>query len=322
MANTGNIYVDDIAQTDVPVLQTGITWFNGNVDNTANCLTPTAEQLASGWLTWQLQQNCSTQTWGQNVSAEPKDAYPVIGGSVLYAVGSCIDIQFSNVSGVVTHDLRHNNAVSATCSHKGSHEYWYCSDCETYFKEETCETSYTDDAVAETGVWIEKIPHTLPADFDKNGLKYCSVCGHIEGEAPTLVTDEASKFNGYYALSKAGHLVWLHNQVQVYDAASETYPNESIKCYLANDISLKDVCHPADAANSVEEASWNPIGDSNPFKGIFDGNGHTVSDLYINSSGYNLGLFGQVDGAEIKNVTVQGNVTGFYEEGNSQSGQY
>lgn len=322
LANTGNIYVDDIAQTDVPVLQTGITWFNGNVDNTANCLTPTAEQLASGWLTWQLQQNCSTQTWGQNVSAEPKDAYPVIGGSVLYAVGSCIDIQFSNVSGVVTHSLTHNGAVSATCSKKGNHEYWYCSDCKTYFKEATCENAYTDDADAKTGVWIEKIPHTLPADFDKNGLKYCSVCGHIEGEEPTLVAEETSKFNGYYALSKAGHLVWLHNQVQVYDETSETYPNESIKCYLANDISLKDVCHPADAANSVEEASWNPIGDSNSFKGVFDGNGHIVSDLYINSSGYNLGLFGQVDGAEIKNVTVQGNVTGFYEEENSLSGQY
>lgn len=306
----------------MPVLQTGITWFNGNVDNTANCLTPTAEQLASGWLTWQLQQNCSTQTWGQNVSAEPKDAYPVIGGSVLYAVGSCTDIQFSNDPGVVTHSLTHNGAVSATCSKKGNHEYWYCSDCDTYFKEEACENAYTDDAVAGTGVWIKKIPHTLPADFDKNGLKYCSVCGHVEGEAPTLVTDEASKFNGYYALSKAGHLVWLYNQVQVYDEATETYPNESIKCYLANDISLKDVCHPADAANSVAEANWNPIGDSHPFKGIFDGNGHTVSDLYINSSGYNLGLFGQVDGAEIKNVTVQGNVTGFYDEGNSLSGQY
>ena len=322
LANTGNIYVGGTAQTDVPVLQSGISWEDNKVNNTANCLTPTAEQLTSGWLTWQLQQNCSTQTWGQNVSAEPKDAYPVIGGSVLYAVGSCIDIQFSNVSGVVTHSLTHNGAVSATCSKKGNHEYWYCSDCKKYFKEATCENAYTDDADAKTGVWIEKIPHTLPADFDKDGLKYCSVCGHIEGEAPTLVTDEASKFNGYNALSKAGHLVWLHNQVQVYDAATDTYPNESIKCYLANSISLKDVCHPADAANSVEEASWNPIGGSHPFKGIFDGNGHTVSDLYINSSGYNLGLFGQVDSAEIKNVTVQGNVTGFYEEGNSQSGQY
>ena len=321
LANTGNIYVGNTAQTDVPVLQSGITWLEDNVDNTATCLTPSAEQLTSGWLAWQLQQNCSTQTWGQNVSAEPKDAYPVIGGSVVYAVGSCIDIQFSNDPGVVTHSLTHNGAVSATCSKKGNHEYWYCSDCETYFKEETCENAYTADADPNTGVWIE-IPHTVPANFDKNGLKYCSVCGHIEGEAPTLVAEEASKFNGYYALSKAGHLVWLYNQVQVCDAASETYPNESIKCYLTNDISLKDVCHPADAASSVAEASWNPIGDSNSFKGIFDGNGHTVSDLYINSSGYNLGLFGQVDGAEIKNVTVQGNVTGFYEEENSLSGQY
>lgn len=447
LANTGNIYVGGTAQTDVPVLQSGISWEDNKVNNTANCLTPTAEQLTSGWLAWQLQLNCGIQTWGQNISADPKDAYPVIGGSVLYAEGSCTDdlsaaTSFSNNPGVVTHNLTHHDEVlatcvadgtieywscadcgkqwsdgsrqhivtdlkvkalghdfndqnectrcgaklcseghtkdlqvdaveatcttagnigyyhcsvcnkyyntetneqieenswiiptkehttdhvsaqAATCSKMGNHEYWYCSDCDTYFKEEACENAYTDDAVAGTGVWIKKIPHTLPADFDKDGLKYCSVCGHIEGEAPTLVTDEASKFNGYYALSKAGHLVWLHNQVQVYDAATDTYPNESIKCYLANSISLKAVCHPADAANSVEEASWNPIGDRNLFKGIFDGNGHTVSDLYINSSGYNLGLFGQVAGAEIKNVTVQGNVTGFYEEENSLSGQY
>ena len=220
------------------------------------------------------------------------------------------------------HTANHVSAQAATCSKKGNHEYWYCSGCNTYFKEKTCENAYTDDADAETGVWIEMIPHTLPAEFDENGVKYCSVCGHIEGEAPTLVADEASPFNGYYALSKAGHLVWLHNQVQAYDAVTNPSPIESIKCYLANDISLKAVCHPADAANNVAEANWNPIGGENPFKGIFDGNGHTVSDLYINSSGSNLGLFGYVDGAEIKNVTVQGNVTGFYEEGNEQSGQY
>lgn len=321
LTNTGNVYVNNVAQADVPVLQSGITWLYDKVDNTAKCLTPSAEQLASGWLAWQLQQNCSTQTWGQNVSAEPKDAYPVIGGSVLYAVGSCTDTLFSNDPGVVTHNLAHYDAVPATCSQTGNHEYWYCSDCKTYFKEETCENVYTDDADPNTGVWIE-IPHTLPADFDKNGLKYCSVCGHIEGEAPMLVADEASPFNGYYAFSKAGHLVWLHNQVQVYDAVTNLSPIESIKCYLANDISLKAVCHPADAVNKVAEANWNPIGGENPFKGIFDGNKHTVSDLYINSSGSNLGLFGKVDGAEIKNVTVQGNVTGFYEEGNEQSGQY
>lgn len=327
LANTCEIYVGGAAQANVPVLQSGIKWLEDNVDNTATCIIPTAEQLASGWLAWQLQLNCGIQTWGQNISTDPKDECPVIGGSVLYAEGPCTGdhsaaTSFSNDPSVVTHKFTHHDAVPATCSKKGNHEYWYCSDCKTYFKEETCENAYTDDADAETGVWIEMIPHTLPAEFDENGVKYCSVCGHIEGEAPTLVADEASPFNGYYAFSKAGHLVWLHNQVQAYDAVTNPSPIESIKCYLANDISLKAVCHPADAANNVAEANWNPIGGENPFKGIFDGNGHTVSDLYINSSGSNLGLFGYVDGAEIKNVTVQGNVTGFYEEGNEQSGQY
>ena len=327
LANTCEIYVGGAAQANVPVLQSGIKWLEDNVDNTATCIIPTAEQLASGWLAWQLQLNCGIQTWGQNISTEPKDAYPVIGGSVLYAEGSCTDdlsaaTSFSNNPGVVTHKFTHHDAVPATCSKKGNHEYWYCSDCKKYFKEAICENAYTDDADPETGVWIEMIPHTLPIDFDENGVKYCSVCGHIEGEAPMLVADEASPFNGYYAFSKAGHLVWLHNQVQAYDAVTNPSPIESIKCYLANDISLKAVCHPADAANNVAEANWNPIGGENPFKGIFDGNKHTVSDLYINSSGSNLGLFGYVDGAEIKNVTVQGNVTGFYEEGNEQSGQY
>lgn len=432
LANTGNIYVGGTAQTDVPVLQSGISWKDNKVNNTANCLTPTAEQLTSGWLTWQLQQNCSTQTWGQNISTDPKDKYPVIGGSVLYAAGPCTGdhsaaTSFSNNPSFVSHNLTHHDAVpatcvadgtieywscsdcgkqwsdesgqhivtdltakalghdynaqdvctrcgaklcseghtkdlqvdaveatcttagnigyyhcsvcnkyynaetneqiaenswkipakghtanhvsaqAATCSKKGNHEYWYCSGCNTYFKEETCENAYTDDADAETGVWIEMIPHTLPAEFDENGVKYCSVCGHIEGEAPTLVADEASPFNGYYALSKAGHLVWLHNQVQAYDAVTNPSPIESIKCYLANDISLKAVCHPADAANNVAEANWNPIGGENHFKGIFDGNGHCIKNLYssLYQGGY-VGLFGSVYGGTIKNVTVEG----------------
>lgn len=134
LANTGNIYVGGTAQTDVPVLQSGISWEDNKVNNTANCLTPTAEQLTSGWLTWQLQQNCSTQTWGQNISAEPKDKYPVIGGSVLYAAGPCTGdhsaaTSFSNNPSFVTHNLTHHDAVPATCVADGTIEYWSCSDC-------------------------------------------------------------------------------------------------------------------------------------------------------------------------------------------------
>lgn len=134
LANTGNIYVGGTAQTDVPVLQSGISWEDNKVNNTANCLTPTAEQLTSGWLTWQLQQNCSTQTWGQNISTDPKDKYPVIGGSVLYAAGPCTGdhsaaTSFSNNPSFVTHNLTHHDAVPATCVADGTIEYWSCSDC-------------------------------------------------------------------------------------------------------------------------------------------------------------------------------------------------
>ncbi len=49
-----------------------------------------------------------------------------------------------------------------------------------------------------------------------------------------------------------------------------------------------------------------------PFSGIFDGQGHTISNLYINDSanGSYKGLFGYIDSAEIKNVTVTGEITG------------
>ena len=57
---------------------------------------------------------------------------------------------------------------------------------------------------------------------------------------------------------------------------------------------------------------WTPIGSSsNPFKGTFDGNYHTVEGLYINSTGGSkLGLFGQVTGGTVKNLGVGGEVTG------------
>ncbi len=59
-----------------------------------------------------------------------------------------------------------------------------------------------------------------------------------------------------------------------------------------------------------ESNPWTPIGtSSNSFKGTFDGIYHVISGLYI-SSGTNAGLFGYVNGGMIKNVTVQGSMTG------------
>ena len=63
--------------------------------------------------------------------------------------------------------------------------------------------------------------------------------------------------------------------------------------------------------NSASGESWTPIGNaSNQFKGVFDGAGHKVSGLYINSKEGNQGLFGYLgSGGVIKNLGVEGTVT-------------
>lgn len=59
---------------------------------------------------------------------------------------------------------------------------------------------------------------------------------------------------------------------------------------------------------------WTPIGDSsNTFQGTFDGDGHTITGLYINdtAAGYNAykGLFGNITAsAKVQNLVVTGDV--------------
>lgn len=59
-----------------------------------------------------------------------------------------------------------------------------------------------------------------------------------------------------------------------------------------------------------ENNPWTPIGTSaNAFQGTFDGNCHVVSGLYI-ASGANVGLFGYVNGGTVRNLVVEGSITG------------
>ena len=53
---------------------------------------------------------------------------------------------------------------------------------------------------------------------------------------------------------------------------------------------------------------WLPVGVSSaPFKGILDGNGKTISGLWINRGNTeNVGFFGYTEGATIKNLTLKG----------------
>ena len=66
----------------------------------------------------------------------------------------------------------------------------------------------------------------------------------------------------------------------------------------------------AKLTNDIElSGEWTPFAPSSgyateAFAGIFDGDFHTISGLYINSDKTNQGLFGIINGATIKNLNV------------------
>lgn len=100
-----------------------------------------------------------------------------------------------------------------------------------------------------------------------------------------------------YLIWNAANLQWFAEQVN----AGQT----SIYGTLTNDIDLSTVC-------SETLGSWIPIGnDTNKFEGVFDGNGHTISNIYINASTGKQALFGYANGNEcvIKNITINGSIT-------------
>lgn len=84
-----------------------------------------------------------------------------------------------------------------------------------------------------------------------------------------------------------------------------------------NDITLvleKDI-----ALSCNKDNSFTPIGINSPFKGTFDGNGHKISNLYVERAG-RAGLFASVYGASIKNLTVEGTVVGSSYNGSDPTG--
>lgn len=129
----------------------------------------------------------------------------------------------------------------------------------------------------------------------------------------TYAAQEESFFNYYnqkseYEISTESELLELANIIIRQDFGwnvTDIYTFEGVTIKLMNDIEMTE--------------EWVvPIGSSktHPFAGIFDGNGHTISNIHLSdSSDSNLGVFGYVTG-EIRNL----NVTGFIETNGNQVG--
>lgn len=128
--------------------------------------------------------------------------------------------------------------------------------------------------------------------------------------AQTQPSKGDGKKDSPYIITKAEELAWFRDQVN-----SGQY---SICAKIADNVEVIDmstVCHAADKSQNLEEKSWVPIGNRNiiKYRGTFDGNGKTITNLYINASQTsqnNMGLFGYTYQSTIKNLTFENaNVT-------------
>jgi len=106
-----------------------------------------------------------------------------------------------------------------------------------------------------------------------------------------------------YKISTAADLAQLSANVNIGQGYEGKYFQMTADIVLNADTSNYTNWGTASPGNT-----WRPIGKSidQPFKGTFDGDGHTVSGIYINATGSDYqGLFGYVDNGTVQNLGVK-----------------
>ena len=181
-----------------------------------------------------------------------------------------------------SHELTKVEAKDATCTEDGNIEYWQC---------DVCKKTFTDEAGknAVDNVIIPALKHS----YNENGF-----CENDDTHyQPATYNEESEK----YEISNAGQLYWFAEQVNS--------GNASVNAVLTTDIVVNEGnLATYDGTSPNTWMTWTPIGNGasrRVYSGIFDGQGHTISGLYVNSNDNYIGLFGVVmSGSNIKNIGV------------------
>lgn len=154
----------------------------------------------------------------------------------------------------------------------------------------------------ETITQIESARHDAAA---RDGYPY-ALWGGAWAQTPSKPSNGDGKVENPYIITKAEELAWFRDAVNDgnYEICAKIADNVEV-------IDLKDFCHAADASQNLKELSWEPIGNSDwSYVGTFDGNGKTITNLYINATQAYMGLFGRIYKSTIKNLTFENaNVT-------------
>ena len=138
-------------------------------------------------------------------------------------------------------------------------------------------------------------PNTIfSSDFDPSSFSL-----NDNGEVVlTLPTGDWTDYRANDFSHKEGSTIYIENEAEL---ALVVYNVSNGNNYVSTTFVLN-----TDLDMSAHE--WTPIGTdfNHPFKGNFDGNGHTISGVYVNSTGSHNGLFGYVEGTITLYYTLPG----------------
>lgn len=143
-----------------------------------------------------------------------------------------------------------------------------------------------------------------------NTLAVCDACktgygetdpnnheGYVNGICACGKYEEPELKDNYYQIKNTGNLYWFANHINTVDRT-------------ANAVLLADI--DLEGKPDGTGRKWTPIGstgeNSNNFRGHFDGNNHTITNLYIDEQRAGLGFFGEVRLGIVENFTIYGDV--------------
>ena len=208
-----------------------------------------SQAFESGEIAYLLQADREEPVWGQTLSGNDVQTYPVLGGAKVYQVTEykgCIES--TGIAGTT-----YNNA-NAPVFEPHVYENGFCTICSAY-----------EPAVLTTGKY----------DIDANG--------------EITDSDEA------YEIGNAGQLYWFAGLVNG-TLTDGTAQNLKANVVLTADITVNEdlltsinTDDDGNVTNGSSFKAWRPMGMADEkgnltgwYTGIFDGNGHSISGLYVN----------------------------------------
>ena len=176
-----------------------------------------------------------------------------------------------------------------------------------------------------------KIFHTLMVlDTSGSGANERILLGRAfdMSDAVVLELDAARKLQPRAAVANPNDLGG-GDYIPIYTVEELRWIDDSLTSRKKNYLQMADLDllgdPPANRGNpTLEKHNWEPLGEATTankftkaFKGIFDGNGYEIRNLYVNTTDkLGAGLFMCVDGGTLRNITIaSGSVTAAYNAG-------